>query len=167
MTGTGGNTDPQKLVVGVGEVVCAEHPATIETQALGSCVGVALWDPMTRSGGMVHVMLPTAEDSVLEGHPERFASTGVPMLVMRLAESGVPKRRLVAKIAGGAAMFGGDAGLAGIGHRNAEEVRSQLARLGIPIRGEDIGGSHARTIELHLDTGILHVRSYVYGIREI
>jgi chemotaxis protein CheD len=64
-------------------------------------------------------------------------------------------------------MFGGESGLGAIGQRNAAEVRAQLKRLGIPIRGEDTGGSHARTIELHLDTGILLVRSYVYGLKEI
>ena len=64
-------------------------------------------------------------------------------------------------------MFGGDSDLGAIGKRNVAEVRAQLIRLGVPIRGEDTGGSHARTIELHLDTGILLVRSYVFGLREI
>lgn len=162
-----GESGARQVVVGVGEIATAGHPSVLITQALGSCVGIALWDPMTRSGGMAHIMLPTAADSILDGHPERFASTGLPLLVMRMAELGVPKRRLVAKIAGGAAMFAGDPGLETIGKRNLGEVRAQLARLGVPIRGEDTGGSHARTIELRLDTGILLVRSFVYGMKEI
>jgi chemotaxis protein CheD len=84
-----------------------------------------------------------------------------------LEAAGSPRRRLVAKIAGGAAMFGADTALASIGERNIAEVRQQLRRARIPIRGEDTGGRHARTIEQHLDTGILLVRSYVYGIREL
>jgi chemotaxis protein CheD len=159
--------DPRHVLVGPGELVCGVHPQVLITQALGSCVGLALWDPMTRTGGLAHIMLPTAADAVLAGHPERFGSTAVPLLVQRLAELGTPKRRIVARLAGGAAMFGGDSGFGTIGKRNAAEVRAQLARLGVPIRGEDTGGSHARTIELHLDTGILLVRSYVYGLREI
>jgi chemotaxis protein CheD len=163
----GAASDPRQIIVGVGELACAEHPHVLVTQALGSCIGLALWDPMARVGGLVHVMLPTASDSALKGHPERFGSTAVPLLVRRLAEMGTPKRRIVARMAGGAAMFGSDSGLGTIGTRNAAEVRAQLARLGIPIRGEDTGGSHARTIELHLDTGILLVRSYAFGLREI
>jgi len=163
----GGNTDSRQLIIGVGEIAYGQHPRILVTQALGSCVGLTLWDPMTLLGGMAHVMLPTAADSALQGHPERFASTAVPLLVERLNQRGAPKRRLLAKVAGGAAMFGNDSGLETIGQRNTAEVKAQLERLGVPIRGEDTGGSHARTIELHLDTGILLVRSYVYGLREI
>lgn len=159
--------DGNHVIVGVGELACAEHPKIIVTQALGSCIGLTLWDPMTRIGGMAHIMLPTSADSNLKGHPTRFAATAVPMLVQMLAELGSPKRRLVAKLAGGAAMFKGESGLDSIGARNAAETKAQLHLLGIPMRDEDVGGSHARTIELHLDTGILLVRSYVYGLREI
>lgn len=163
----GGTTDPRVLVIGVGEIACAGHPRILVTQALGSCVGLTLWDPMTRLGGMAHVMLPTATDSALRGRPERFASSAVALLIERLNQLGAPRRRLLAKLAGGAAMFGNDPSLETIGQRNTAEVKAQLKRLGVPIRGEDTGGSHARTIELHLDTGILLVRSYVYGLREI
>jgi chemotaxis protein CheD len=159
--------DPRQLIIGVGEIACAEHPRILVTQALGSCVGLTLWDPMTRIGGIAHIMLPTAADSAMHGHPERFASTAIPLLVDQLGMRGAPKRRLLAKLAGGAAMFGGESGVETIGQRNIAEVRAQLKRLGVPIRGEDTGGSHARTIELHLDTGILLVRSYVYGLKEI
>lgn len=161
------SVDPRHVIVGVGQLACGVHPQILITQALGSCVGLALWDPMTRIGGLAHIMLPSASDSAMRGHPARFGSTAVPALVEQLSEMGAPKRRIVARIAGGAAMFGGDSDLGTIGKRNTAEVRAQLHRLGIPIRGEDTGGSHARTIELHLDTGILLVRSYVFGLREI
>jgi chemotaxis protein CheD len=156
-----------QVIVAVGELAAVAHPSVLITQALGSCVGLTLWDPLIRVGGMAHIMLPSASDSALEGHPTRFATRAVPMLVQRMVELGSPRRRLVAKLAGGAAMFGGDSGIATIGDRNTAEVREQLKKLGIPVRAEDTGGSHARTIELRLDTGILLVRSYVYGLREI
>lgn len=155
------------LVVGVGEIAVAEHPRVLVTQALGSCVGLSLWDPIRRAGGMAHVMLPTVSDSATEGLRYRFAESAVPALVDMLADAGSPKRRLVAKLAGGAAMFGADSQSASIGARNIAQTRHELERLGIPIRAEDTGGSHARTIELHMDTGILLVRSYVFGMREI
>jgi chemotaxis protein CheD len=64
-------------------------------------------------------------------------------------------------------MFGADTGSSSIGARNAAQTKRELAELGIPLRGEDTGGGHARTIELRMDTGILLVRSYVFGLREI
>jgi chemotaxis protein CheD len=76
-------------------------------------------------------------------------------------------RRLVAKLMGGAAMFKTDTGLASVGERNLQEVRKQLALLRIPVLAEDTGGGHARTVELHLDSGIVVVRSYMYGIKEL
>jgi chemotaxis protein CheD len=155
------------VLVGVGEIAIAEHPQVLVTQALGSCVGLTLWDPIRRAGGMAHIMLPTQSDTALTGHRYRFATSAVPALVDMLADAGSPKRRLVAKLAGGAAMFGADIGSASIGARNAAQARLELQELGIPLRAEDTGGGHARTIELHMDTGILLVRSYVFGLREI
>lgn len=154
-------------MVGVGEIAVAEHPSKLVTQALGSCVGVALWDPLRRTGGMAHVMLPSPGSTAADGHADRFATVAIPRLVSLLEAAGAQRRRLVAKVAGGAAMFGSDTALASIGDRNVTEVRAELRAAGIPIRAEDTGGRHARTIELHLDTGILLVRSYVYGIREL
>jgi chemotaxis protein CheD len=155
------------VLVGVGEIAIAEYPQLLVTQALGSCVGLTLWDPIRRAGGMAHIMLPSHADTAMVGNRFRFATSAVPALVDMLADAGSPKRRLVAKLTGGAAMFGADSGAGGIGARNVAQTRAALHDLGIPLRAEDTGGSHARTIELHLDTGILLVRSYVYGLREI
>lgn len=159
--------DDNVVIVGVGEVAVAADPVVLVTQALGSCVGVSLYDPVTRMGGLAHVMLPSHEDSSMDGHPLRFASEAIPALVYRLSQVGVPRRRLVAKLAGGAAMFKGDSPIASIGQRNADEVKRRLDSCGIAIAAEDTGAAHARTVELHLSTGILLVRSYLYGMREL
>lgn len=159
--------DPNVVDIGVGEWAVATHPQMLLTQALGSCVGVTLWNHQARAGGMAHVMLPSPVDAASRGDMRRFATHAIPGMVERLRELGVPTRHLVAKLAGGASMFAGDSAIASIGDRNVEEVKRQLALLRIPIRAEDTGGNYARTIELHLDTGILLVRSYRYGIREL
>ena len=111
--------------------------------------------------------LPDGSETRLERHPMRFATRSIPALVDMLADSGSPKNRLVAKMAGGSAMFGSGSATVAIGDRNVAQAKAELRRLHIPLRAEDTGMRHARTIELHLDTGILLVRSYVYGIREI
>lgn len=165
--GTGLFEDPDHIDIGVGEWAAARHPRVIGTQALGSCVGVTLWDAQLQIGAMAHVMLPSPMDTAIVGNPDRFASSAIPAMAAKLRTMGSPTRRLVAKLAGGAAMFRGDSTIAGIGDRNVVEVRSQLSLLRIPILAEDTGGNYARTVELHLDTGLLIVRSYRYGIHEL
>lgn len=165
--GYGQSSNPNLREVGVGELAVAQHPEYLMTPALGSCVGVALYDLALRQGGLAHVMLPTPLESATAGKEWRFASHAIPEMVRRLAEKGSPRRRLQAKIAGGAAMFRGDTVLAGVGERNVAETKNQLRLLNIPLIAEDTGERHARTVELHLDSGLFVVRSYLYGIRNL
>lgn len=160
--------DPNQVEVGVGELAIARHPNFLLTPALGSCVGVAIYDLMAKRGGLAHVMLPQplGDASMLPGS-FRFASVAIPELVHQLIEAGAHKKGLQAKIAGGAAMFRGDTALSSIGGRNVAEVKRQLDLLAVPLVAEDTGESHARTVELHLDTGVLLVRSYQFGVKKL
>ncbi|MHB8761524.1 MAG: chemotaxis protein CheD [Coriobacteriia bacterium] len=157
--------DENTLLIVTGELAVGIYPQVLVTPALGSCVGVTLWDAFQRRGGMAHVMLPSPSDSRSQGLADRFASVAIPRLAEMVAQ-GTSARRLVAKIAGGATMFGND-GSASIGSRNVAEVKRQLALVRIPLVAEDTGGAHARTIELHLDTGLVVVRSYRFGIKDL
>ena len=159
--------DPLHVIIGVGEIACGRYPEVLITQALGSCVGVTLWDPRLKLGGLAHVMLPAAPGRDFSGRRHRFADLAIPELVERMVDQGAGRRRIVAKLAGGASMFRGESGIDSIGERNLAAVLCQLERAGIPVASADTGGSHARTIQLSLDTGILLVRSYTYGIHEI
>ena len=158
--------EPNVVVVTTGEFAVAEDPAWLLTPALGSCVGVAVWDATRRRGGLAHVMLPAPASARVSGRAERFASIAVPKLVQAVANGG-PARRLVAKIAGGSAMFGHEGRSGTIGHRNVLEVRHQLELLRVPLVAEDTGGAHARTMELHPESGLVVVRSYRFGIKEL
>jgi len=159
--------DPLVVEVAVGGVCVASHPQSLTTLALGSCVGVALWDEGRGCGAMAHVMLPCASQTTPDRESARFASWAVPELVRMLVESGSDPRSLCAKIAGGAAMFRSNSTTTPVGQRNVAEVRHQLEVAGIPLCAEDTGGGHARTIELHLDSGVLSVRSYRLGLRHL
>lgn len=159
--------DPSRIIIGVGEIKCGSAPEVLITKALGSCIGLTLWDRRLKRGGMAHVMLPATPRHDISGSMHRFADVAVPALIERLADIGCEKRRLVAKLAGGSAMFRGDSGIETIGERNAKAVLHHLERGGIPVAASDTGGSHARTIELSLDTGMLLVRSYGREAHEI
>ena len=158
--------EPNTVIVMTGELAVAEHPTVLVTPALGSCVGVSLWDAFRKRGGLAHIMLPSPADVRVAGRLDRFASIALPRLAEAVTE-GSTVRRMVAKISGGSTMFGADSVLANIGERNVAEVKRQLALLRIPLVAEDTGGAHARTMELYLDTGLVVVRSYRYGIKEL
>ena len=158
--------DGRLVYVRTGQFGLGAHPDVLITVALGSCVGVALWDRLGHKGALAHVMLPSPGVSDPGGDLNRFASYAVPAMVAELSGSrGISA--LVAKVVGGAAMFSGDTLHASIGARNVDEVRRQLGLLSIPIVAEDTGGCCARTAALHLDTGTLSVRGYAFGTREL
>lgn len=133
--------------VRMGELAVAREDEVLAAIGLGSCIGVALFDPEARLAGLAHVLLPEPA-SGREGSPGRFASTAVPALLEELIGAGAGRERIVAKMAGGASMFRGAApnGMSAVGERNAAAVRRALEQLDIPLLGEDVGGNWGRTV---------------------
>lgn len=147
--------------IGMAQWFVGKAPGIITTIGLGSCVGVALYDPITKIGGMLHLML---SDSTRFAYNEninraKFADTGIRDMLDNMLELGANKGNIVAKIAGGAQMFeikeGND--LLNIGDRNIEATKKTLQELEIVILGEDVGDTYGRTIELDLENGNLKV----------
>lgn len=150
-----------RLVVGISDLVVSADPAaSIVTYALGSCIGVTVYDPQVRVGGMLHFMLPTGSinKEKAERNPAMFGDTGVPLLFRSCYELGAKKERLVVCAAGGAEVMA-DEGHFRIGNRNRTILRKLFWKNGILIAAEDTGGSISRTLTLHLGTGQVTVRS--------
>ena len=148
------------LVVGVGELaVSADVAECLVTYALGSCLGIAIVDPIARVGGLLHVMLP---DSSIESGGERrltrFVDSGVPMLFKEAYRLGAVKHRLLVRVAGGASASANDGFQ--IGKRNILALRRILWRNGVLVHGQDLGGvQHSRTMLVEVGTGRVLVRS--------
>lgn len=156
--------------VGMADLNIITEPGVIRTTGLGSCVGVTLYDPVTKIAGMVHVMLPSssiAREGTL--NKAKYADTGIVELVERLKQAGACKTRLVAKMAGGSQMFhfAGTGDTLRIGPRNIEACKQMLSDLAIPLLAEDCGGNHGRTIDFDRDTGVLMIRSIQMGVKEL
>lgn len=152
------DTKPERVKVGIAEYEVTNGNAELTTSGLGSCVGVALYDEETNTSGLIHVMLPSA-DEMQDGKPAKFADTGTELLIEEMEELGAKARNVVAKIAGGSDMLDFSEGGSGIGDRNVEQVKETLDTHGIPIVGEDIGGDHGRSLRLESNTGALLVKS--------
>ena len=157
------------LVVGISDYKFARNPNVFVTYALGSCIGICLYDKQLKIGGLSHIMLPESTMfNKTDINRMKFADTAIVDLVQDLAKLGVDRRRLTAKIAGGAQMFEVQQGsLVGtIGDRNIASVKSTLQSLRIPILAEDTGLNYGRTVYFDLDTGIMKVQSLSRSVRE-
>jgi len=148
------------LVVGIADCqVSADREASLVTYALGSCVGVAVYDPVNRVGGLLHYLLPESslDPAKAQKNPFMFADTGVPLLLRQVARSAGDARRLVVRVAGGARVVD-QQGLFDIGKRNGLAIRKLLWKAGVLLQGEALGGTVSRTVRLDLATGEFWIR---------
>ena len=146
--------------VGIADLNVAESPDVLATYALGSCVGICLYDEKTCIAGLAHIMLPwSSEASSPEENRWRYADTGISDLIGKMCRKGASADRLTAKIAGGAQMFRVRADIFNIGEKNVAAVKKILAERKIPIIAEETGGNFGRTVFFSSQTGIMEVRA--------
>ena len=143
------------IKVGMADLNIATNQEILTTLGLGSCIGLALYDPGTKIGGLVHYMLPDSTKLRNNNNIAKFGDTGIRELLKQVLASGANQRRLVAKIAGGACMFemSGLSSVGNVGARNAEAAKEILKELKIPLVAEDTGLNYGRTVELKCETG--------------
>lgn len=153
------------ITVGISDLKVAKAPEILVTYALGSCVGICLYDSSVRVAGLSHIMLPSSSMSRDKNQPARYADTAIPLLIQRMEASGARRFRLRAKIAGGAKMFAGvsDSSLSNIGQRNVAAVRESLRNYGIPILADDTGKDYGRTLYFSAEDGSMRIKSAKHG----
>jgi len=144
-----------QIIVGIADCRIAEKTGqTLTTYALGSCIGLVVYDPVATVGGLLHFMLPDSaiDERLGRDHPYMFADTGIPKLVDLVCERGASRRRLMVHAAGGAQMISQD-GAFEIGKRNALAMRKYLWKAGLLLGTEAVGGSHSRSLGLEIGSG--------------
>ncbi len=151
------------IKVGMADLKTCVSPDGITTLGLGSCVGIAIRDPVSKVGGLAHIMLPDSK-AIKNGQQNvaKFADTGIVELVRQMEKLGAKQSRMVAKIAGGATMFtfqGSGSNIGQVGDRNVEAVKNKLKELKIPILAEDTGANYGRTVIFYPESGDFHIRA--------
>lgn len=154
--------------VGISDYKVSQSPDTIITLGLGSCVGIAIIDKITKIGGLSHIMLPDSTLFKKDMKPEKFADLAIPIMVDEITK-GRSTRNLVAKIAGGASMFNfSEKGInSNIGQNNVLAVQKKLKEMGIPILASDTGGNKGRTMIVDLETFVVSIKTVNQGIIEL
>ncbi len=150
-----GACDPDRRVIGIGEWAALGIGDAVEivTHALGSCVGVALHDPVAKIGGMMHAQMPTGAGVSQPTGSDRYVDLAWPRFYAEMLRLGARKDRLRVTLAGGACANPAPDDFFAIGKRNLAAIRKELWRTGLPIAAEDVGGSEARTMRLDLASG--------------
>lgn len=157
-------------IVGIADMKMCRMQGELITYALGSCIGICLYDNVIKLAVMIHIMLPNCPPNSPAGSSVyKFADTGISAAVRKMTAMGAMKSRIKAKIAGGAKMFDvlGNADWANIGDRNAKAVKDALRQEGIPILAEDIGLNYARTMRFDAATGVCTVSAYGKPVRNL
>lgn len=160
---------PELIKVGMADYKVGRAPDTLISYGLGSCIGISLYDPQTKIGGLLHIMLPDSNQSRANENRAKFADKGIPDMLNELIRMGAAKSRLVAKLAGGSQMFAfaNASDIMRVGLRNASASKEILKKLSIPIVGEDTGGNYGRTVQIDLSTGVYKVKTIDKGDKEI
>ena len=151
----------KQIIVGIADMKMARREGIIITYALGSCIGIALYDPMIHLGSLIHIMLPEL-GTMADKNLYKYADTGIRETVRKMTAFGAVRSRMWAKIAGGARMFEAKGGqdLGNIGERNAKNVKKILREQGIRLVGEDTGANYARTMSMDVSDGKITIKTF-------
>ncbi|MDR1607457.1 MAG: response regulator, partial [Deltaproteobacteria bacterium] len=128
---------PNRVFILPGEYFISKQPHIIST-LLGSCVAVCLYHPAQRFGGMNHYMLPTSPNKERSG---KYGDYAIAVLLQFMERTLGGLHGLQAIISGGAKVVDSIASGAQIGQRNIELAREILAKKGVPIIKENVGGT--------------------------
>lgn len=151
-----------KQIVGIADMkISSSTEDVIVTYALGSCLGITVYDPVAKVGGMIHIMLPlsSVNPEKAVANPMMFVDTGVPELFKACYKAGAKKERMVLKVAGGASLQScTENDQFQIGKRNFIMLRKLLWKNNVLIDASDVGERHSRTMSLDIATGVVTLR---------
>lgn len=150
-----------KQIVGVADMKVSNNPAeSIITYSLGSCIGVVIYDPVVKVGGILHYMLP--ESSIDKGkaaaRPYMFADSGIPRLFKTAYQLGAVKQRMRIYAAGGAEILD-QKGFFNIGKRNYMALKKMFFKNNVMINQQDVGGNVNRTVRIEIATGDIYLKT--------
>lgn len=157
------------LIVGISDIKVSNNAQDIlVTYALGSCIGIVVFDPVAKVGGMLHYMLPDSnlDQNKAKENPAMFADTGIPLLFKSCYKLGAEKKRMLVKVAGGASILD-DTNYFRIGQKNIMAMRKIFWKNNVMIEREDTGANYNRTLRLEMSTGKVFVRSSGGEMKEL
>ncbi|WP_027182741.1 chemotaxis protein CheD [Desulfovibrio inopinatus] len=151
-----------KIVIGISQMgISSSHEDVLVTHSLGSCLGLAAYDPNAKVGAILHCLLPTPQNGRHRENlnPFMFVSSGIPEMMRQLMAKRATKMSLVLKAAGCGRMMRLANNKFDIGAKNFAILAKLFEKNNIRLASKDIGGSIPRTMYLHMDTGRVVISS--------
>ncbi|MCL4135665.1 UNVERIFIED_CONTAM: hypothetical protein GTU68_051317, partial [Idotea baltica] len=149
------------LFCGISQLVKSENPTDeIIATNLGSCLGIAIYDPKRKVGGIVHALLPTGkkDPEKAKEKPFMYVDSGVSNFIQQLVKEGSNTKHLIITVAGGANINDHN-NVFEIGKRNFTILRKILWKNNLPIKAQDVGGSSSRTLKLSIKDGTVSLKT--------
>lgn len=150
-----------KIIVGVSDMkVSNDIKSEIVTYSLGSCIGLVIFDPVVKTGGILHYMLPDSnlDKEKAQLNPYMFADSGIPLLFKESYKYNAVKKRIRVYVFGGSQILD-QKGFFNIGKRNYMALKKILFKNNVLINYEDVGGNVNRTVRLDIKTGGIFVKT--------
>ncbi|NCC23882.1 MAG: chemotaxis protein CheD [Deltaproteobacteria bacterium] len=149
-----------KHVVHISDMKISKNPRDVlVTHSLGSCLGLAAYDPEVRVGALIHCLLPNhSGNPKARENPYMFVSSGVPAMIRKMYDYGAEKQRIILKAAGCGRMLN-ITNQFDTGEKNFSTLLKLLEVNDMPLAARDVGGSRPRTVVLHLENGRVVIRS--------
>lgn len=142
----------------IGEIYTSSEPAVIET-ILGSCVSVCLFDPVNKTGGMNHILLPGKSELEKFDDATRYGINAMEVLINSMMKLGTRRKHMISKIFGGAHILKAIGMHMSPGLKNVRFVEEFLELEGIPIVSRNTGGNNGRKIYFHTHTGDVFLKT--------
>lgn len=152
-------------IVGVADMRVSNRSGdTIVTYSLGSCIGLAIYDPQVKVGGMLHYMLPNSaiDPAKAKNNPFMFADTGIPELFEQIYALGGEKSRIKVFVAGGSEIMEQE-GIFNLGRQNYSALMQILNKNNISIWKQAVGGYSNRTIKMEIASGNIYLKTSGLG----
>jgi len=149
-----------EVTIYIGGVYASGQPMVVKT-LLGSCIAVCLHDAVRGVGGMNHFMLPGGNGDGDDAG--RFGVHAMDLLIGAIMKAGGDRRRLIAKVFGGANVLDVQGPVVDVPRQNVEFIRTFLKEEEIPVVSADVGGRYARHVHFHTQDG----RAFVKRVRRV
>ncbi len=162
------------IKVGMADLEVTTSPHVLVTLGLGSCLGIILYDSVSKIGGLAHVMLPDIEATKIQHNKAKFANSAIREMIEQMIKLGAQKKNFKAKLIGGAHMFTGiklssnnAISAFNVGDRNILSAKEELTKQNIELIGEDVGRDYGRSVEFDLETGKVKIKTITWGMKEL
>ena len=152
--------------VGVADLKISDESADmLITYALGSCLGVTVYDFRKKTGGLLHCMMPDSgiDQNKAAGNPYLYVDSGMKAMMDKFYQKGSRKSDLIIRVAGGSSSKRNEnEDFFQIGRRNFVSLRKYLWNEGLMLKAYDVGGYGSRTVTLELESGKMLIKSQTF-----